>query len=134
MAASYAQQVAETYAEIVTMKAEMAQYLADAQEAAKRAEEAQKAAEAAELGAAKFYALTELANYAASAACPEHQQEAMAEAVDAGKAAIEQAADKEAVLAALETAKGSHRRSGGCRMCLGTLYRCGTGCLVPRGH
>ena len=31
--------------------------------------------------------------------------EAMAEAVDAGKAAIEQAADKEAVLAALETAK-----------------------------
>lgn len=104
LAAAYAQQVAETYAEIVAMKAEMARYLVDAQEAAKVAEEAKQAALEAALTSAKYYALTELSNYAASLDCPEHQAEAMAQAIAEAKTAIEAAQTPEEVEAALTEA------------------------------
>ena len=63
-AAKHAQEVAELYQEIAAMKAQMAEYLADAQKAAEEAEEHRKAAEAAELACAKYYALLRLAQYA----------------------------------------------------------------------
>ena len=63
-AAKHAQEVAELYQEIAAMKAQMAEYLKDAQKSAEEAEEHRKAAEAAELACAKYYALIRLAQYA----------------------------------------------------------------------
>lgn len=103
-AAEYAKQIAETYTEIVAIKAELIDYLAEAQKAAEAAEEERKAAEAAALKAAKYYALIELATIDTTDATPS-QAAAIAEILAAAREAIDAAETTEAVEAALAAAK-----------------------------
>ena len=106
-AARYAQEVAEKYEEICAMKAEMAEYLLDAQKAAEAAEEAKKKAEAAELNCAKYYAMFTLATYADKKDYAEAQQAELAAAIEAGTKAIEAAESIDAVNEALAAAKAA---------------------------
>ena len=97
-------QVADAKAEIVAIKAKADQAALDAAAAQAAAEAAQKAAEAAELGAAKYQAKALLANVIYSADVPVEQKEAFAAAAQAGRDAIDAAADKAAVQKALDDA------------------------------
>ena len=89
------------YLEIVTMKAEMADMLAEAQAA-------KDAAEAAALASAKYYALFEIANIAAdvdTSDWSEHQLEAYEEAIAAAQEAIEAATTTEEIEEAIAALK-----------------------------
>ncbi len=84
----------ETYNEIVQIKAEMVEFLADAQKAAEKAEEERKAAEEARkkaeeaaLAAAKSQALIELA-LMDTTGCNAEQKEAAAAVLAAAREAI----------------------------------------------
>jgi len=104
-AAKHAQEVAELYQEIAAMKAQMAEYLKDAQKSAEEAEEHRKAAEAAELACAKYYALIRLSKYADAddynAAGQAELEAIVAEAIEAINAAETVEAVQEALAAAL---------------------------------
>ena len=111
-AAEYARKVAETYGEIVEIKAEMVEFLAEAQKAAeeaeaaqKAAEEAQKKAEEAALASTKYRALLDLATYADRDDYARPQQKLLAAAIQAGRDAIQAAADIPEVEEALAGAK-----------------------------
>lgn len=103
-AAKCALEVAEKYEEICAMKAEMAQYLLDAQKAAEEAEAAKKAAQEAELACAKYYALMQLSGYADKNDYAQAQQVELAAAIEAGTKAINEAENIEAVDKALADA------------------------------
>ena len=101
----------ETYNEIVQIKAEMVEFLADAQKAAekaeeerKAAEEAQKKAEEAALAAAKSQALIELA-LMDTTGCNAEQKEAAAAVLAAAREAIQAAETREEVAALLAEAQ-----------------------------
>ena len=107
-----ARKVAETYGEIVEIKAEMVEFLAEAQKAAeeaeaaqKAAEEAQKKAEEAALASTKYRALLDLATYADRDDYARPQQKLLAAAIQAGRDAIQAAADIPEVEEALAGAK-----------------------------
>lgn len=87
------------------MKAEMAQYLLDAQKAAEEAEASRKAAAEAELACAKYYALFTLATYADKDDYAPAEQAELAEAVKSGAAAISAANTVEEVEKALADAR-----------------------------
>ncbi len=101
LAAQYAAEVAQAHADIVAMKAEIIQYLADAQKAAEAAEEAQRKAEEAALAAAKYYALIELSQADLTGLSAE-QLAVAEEALAAARAALDEAKTPEEVEAILE--------------------------------
>ncbi len=134
-AAKYALEVAQKYEEICAMKAEMAQYLLDAQKAAEEAEAARKAAQEAELACAKYYALFTLSTYADKDDYAEAQQAELADAIEAGTKAINDAESIEAVDQALADAKAAidgHQDSGSAGSREAALRRCGGERLVLR--
>lgn len=92
-AAQYAAEVAEMYNEICAMKLEMAQYLLEAQKT--------------QLACAKYYALIQLSNYADKDNYAEAQQAQLADAIQAGMDAIQNAESIEAVDRALADAKAA---------------------------
>ena len=104
-AAKSAQEVAELYEQIAAMKAEMAEYLKDAQKAAEEAEEHNKAAAAAELASRKYEALIELALYADPDDYDAVTAAEVQAAIDAGVEAINAAETAEEVAEALKNAK-----------------------------
>ena len=90
--------------QIAAMKAEMAQYLLEAQLAAAKAEEDNKAAQAAALASAKYQALIELAVYADPDDYSAEVAAKVRAAIEAGIEAIEAAETVEAVREALAEA------------------------------
>ena len=117
--------MAETYAEIVAIKAEMVEYLAQAQKAAEDAEAAQKAAEEAQkkveealkkaqeaaLTAAKYSAIIELVGIDVSDYTPE-QMEQVDAALAQARQAVEAAQTVDEVEAALAAAKEAIQAAG----------------------
>lgn len=92
-AAKYAAEVAKQYEEICNMKAEIAEYLKEAQQI--------------RLDCAKYYALFEVATYAEKDRYYEAQQAELATAIEAGRQAISAATNVEAVNQALAQAKAA---------------------------
>ena len=127
--------MAETYAEIVAIKAEMVEYLAQAQKAAEDAEAAQKAAEEAQkkveealkkaqeaaLTAAKYSAIIELVGIDVSDYTPE-QMEQVDAALAQARQAVEAAQTVEEVEAALAAAKEAIQAAGEL-VCASDLFR-----------
>ena len=113
LAATYAKQMAETYLEVVAIKAELVDYLAQAQAAAEKAEaeakateEARLAAEKAALDAARYASMFELAELLKDGEeLSGHSKDAYLEIIEAAKEAIEAATSAEEVYAILDEVK-----------------------------
>lgn len=116
----YARQMAETYQKVVEIKAELIDYLAEAQAAAekaeaerKAAEEARKAAEEAALAASKYAASFELAQLLhESETLTGHAREDYAKVIEDAKAAIEAAKTPEEVDEILAAAREALKTAG----------------------